>query len=229
MATKAHFAPELFQFLAELRMNNDREWFQENKGRYESDVLGPLRDFVSDFAGPLKDISPHFVADPRPVGGSVFRIYRDVRFSKDKTPYKTQAALHFRHEVGKEVHGPGYYLHLEPGDVFAGVGIWHPESKTLGKIRDSIATNPERWKRIVGAQGFSERYRLEGESLKRPPKGYDADHPLIEDLKRKDFVATTSFSQEQACSSDFMGRYAEACHTASPLMELLTTAVGLLW
>ena len=142
MTGQPHFAPALFAFLRELRENNNREWFQANKGRYEADVRDPLLRFIADFALPLHELSTHFVADPRPVGGSLFRIYRDVRFSKDKSPYKTQAAAHFRHERGKDVHAPGFYLHLEPDDVFAGAGIWHPDMKSLTKIRDAIVANP---------------------------------------------------------------------------------------
>ena len=229
MASDAHFGPELFEFLAELRENNNREWFGANKSRYESDVLEPLRGFVADFSTRLGTISPHFVADPRPVGGSIFRIYRDVRFSKDKTPYKTQAALHFRHKVGKEVHGPGFFMHLAPGEVFSGVGMWRPESSSLARVRDAIVANPERWRRALADDGFASQYKLEGESLKRPPKGYDPDHPLIEDLKRKDFVATTSFTEEGACDPDFIDRYADSCRASAPFMEFLTTAVGLPW
>ncbi len=224
-----YFGSEFFEFLGELRENNNRDWFQANKGRFEAKVRDPLVRFVEDFADPLRGISRHFVADPRPVGGSIFRIYRDMRFSKDKSPYKTQAALHFRHEVGREVHGPGFYLHLEPGNVFAGVGVWHPDSEALGKIRGAMAENPDRWRRIVGGEEFGARYKLEGESLKRPPAGYEPDHPLIEDLKRKDFIASTYFSEEDAYSSEFLRRYAESCKAASPLMEFLTTVVGLPW
>src|SRR5688572_21278461 len=131
MLKSAYFTPRLFQFLRELKANNDRSWFQANKGHYESDVKQPLLEFIADFGPPLREISEHFDADPGPVGGSLFRIYRDTRFSRDKTPYKTHAAAHFRHERGKDVHAPGFYLHLEPDNVFAACGIWHPDSDTL--------------------------------------------------------------------------------------------------
>ena len=180
MGPAAHFSPALFEFLAELSMNNNREWFQANKARYERDVRNPLLEFVADFGERLRTISPHMVADPRASGGSMFRIYRDVRFSKDKSPYKTNAGAHFRHEVGREVHGPGFYLHLQPGSVYAGAGIWMPNSATLGKIRGAIVENPGRWERIIGDEAFSSRFNLEGDSLKRAPKGIDPDHPLIE-------------------------------------------------
>ena len=114
MTPSAHFTPALFEFLADLAVNNRREWFQANKNRYETHVKDALLAFVSDFGERLAEISPHMVADPRPSGGSMFRIYRDVRFSKDKSPYKTNASVHFRHEVGREVHGPGLYLHMQP-------------------------------------------------------------------------------------------------------------------
>jgi len=125
------FTPALFDFLRELKGNNNRDWFQTNKSRYEKDVKDPLLLFIADFADRVPEISPHIAAIPRATGGSMFRIYRDMRFSKDKTPYKTAAALHFRHESGKDVHAPGYYLHLEPGSVFMGAGIWKPDGETV--------------------------------------------------------------------------------------------------
>ena len=225
----AHFSDDLFEFLHELRLNNDREWFQAQKARYQSVVLEPMAEFVTEFGDRLPTISAHFVADPRAHGGSIFRIYRDVRFSKDKSPYKTHAALHFRHETGREVHGPGFYLHLAPGEVYAGVGIWRPATATLTKIRDAIVAHPGRWTQAISDKEFTETFALEGESLKRPPRGYDPDHPHIDDLKRKDFVAATEFTQDDATSPDFIDRYADACRTATPFMEFLTTAVGLAW
>jgi uncharacterized protein (TIGR02453 family) len=167
------FSPVLFAFLRELRENNDREWFKANKRRYEEAVQEPAFEFITDFAPHLQQISSHFLADPRPVGGSLFRIYRDTRFGKDKTPYKTSTGIQFRHARGRDVHAPGLYLHLEPGSVFAGAGIWRPDSPTLGRIRDAIAGEPERWAEAVQETRRGERFRLEGESLKRPPAGYD--------------------------------------------------------
>ena len=229
MGPTAHFRPALFEFLAELSMNNNREWFQANKARYERDVRNPLLDFVADFGERLRDISPHMVADPRPSGGSMFRIYRDVRFSKDKSPYKTNAGAHFRHEVGREVHGPGFYLHLQPGSVFGGAGIWMPNSQTLGKIRGAIVENPGRWERIIGDETFSSRFTLESDSLKRAPKGVDPDHPLIDYLKLKSFAAGTSFDDDDVVSPGFIDIYTDACRTAAPFSEFLTKAVGLDW
>ena len=229
MTDSAHFTPALFEFLSELAENNNREWFQDNKARYERDVRDALVQFVVDFGDRLHEISLHMVADPRLSGGSIFRIYRDVRFSKDKSPYKTNAGIHFRHEVGRDVHGPGLYLNLQPGMVFAGAGIWRPNSATVGKIRGSIVAKPDMWTNIVNDDEFHSVYTLDGESLKRAPRGIDPDHPLIDHLKLKSFAATTRFSEEDACAPDFIDVYANACAVAAPLSEFLTRAVGLDW
>jgi len=216
-----HFQPELFAFLAELKENNSKEWFQANKDRYRSDVAEPLIGFISAFAEPLSTISSNFIADPRPNGGSMFRIYRDVRFSRDKSPYKVHAAAQFRHREGRDVHAPGFYLHLEPGQVFMGSGLWHPDGPTLNAIRSAIVDDPEAWR------GVSESLDLGGESLKRGPRGIDPDHPLIDDLKRKDFVCFTNTSQTAACKRGFLDAFVERCRDASPFMRFLTEAVDL--
>jgi uncharacterized protein (TIGR02453 family) len=227
MPKRAHFNPKLFRFLEDLKANNDRAWFQDNKARYADEVQAPLIAFVGDFAGKLEKIAPKFVADPRPTGGSIFRIHRDVRFSKDKSPYKTHAAAHFRYGGGKDVHGPGFYLHLEPGQVFAAGGLWHPDVKPLAQVRDAIAAKPGEWKKAIGGKAFKEGMTLGGEKLTRAPKGYDPEHPMIEYLRHKDFVASVSFTQKEACAPDFMDRYAETCRAMAPLMKFLTAAVGL--
>lgn len=229
MMGTAHLSQELFAFLRELRENNNREWFQANKSRYEAHVRDPLLRFIADFGLRLPEISPHYVADPRPVGGSLFRIYRDVRFSKDKSPYKTAAAVQFRHEMGKDVHAPGFYFHLEPDEVFFGTGIWRPDTASLTKIRDAIVADPAGWQQLISGDDFRSLFTVEGESLKRPPKGYDPDHPLIEDLKRKDFIASTRLNEGMVCEPDFLDHFTDLCRRAAPFTAFLTTAVGLPW
>lgn len=220
-----HFGPDLFRFLEELGANNNREWFAANKHRYESDVKEPMLRFINQFWARLRAMSPRFTADPRPVGGSMFRIHRDTRFSHDKSPYKTAAAAHFpHHDAGKDVHAPGFYLHLEPGNGLGGGGLWHPDGPALKKVRDRIVACSNEWKAIRDA-----RMAITGDALKRPPAGYDAGHPFIEDLKRKDFYTMTTFSESEVCGPDFMDRYTEACRAAAPLVKFLTTAVGLPW
>jgi len=222
---EASFSPALFSFLRELADHNDRAWFAKNKPRFVEDVQEPSIQFVADFERRLAKISPNFRADARPLGGSLFRIQRDIRFSKDKTPYKTHTGIHFRHRSAGDVHAPGFYLHLEPGSVFAAAGIWHPDTATQRRIRDAIVGDPAAWKRATGG-AFAKTYRLEGESLKRPPPGYPADHPLIEDLKRKDFVCETPLSEKAATAPGFIDEYAKLCRAAVPFLRFLCGAAG---
>lgn len=219
------FDDKLFRFLRQLRQNNRRDWFHEHKEQYEESVRHPALRFISDFGPRLRQISPQFVADPRPVGGSLFRIHRDVRFSKDKSPYKTSVGIQFRHKQTKDVHSPGFYLHLEPGASFSAVGIWHPDGPTLGLIREAIDSHPTQWKRVIGGKRFRETCDLEGGSLKRAPKGYDPEHPLIEDLKRKDFIAVTKLTNTTVTAPGFLDEYARLCKTGAPLVRFLCAAL----
>lgn len=220
----SHFTPALFGFLRELAANNDRGWFEANRERYRAEVRDPMLDFIADFAPHLAAISPQFVADPRPNGGSLFRIHRDVRFAKDKRPYKTNAGAHFRHVAARDAHAPGFYLHLEPGGVFAAGGVWHPDGPALARIRTAIAGDAEGWRRATSA--LVPGAALGGESLKRPPRGFDADHPLIDDIRRKDFFAVVRLDEEDACAPGFIERYAAICRGIAPLARFLTGALG---
>ena len=220
------FDDELFKFLRQLRKNNRRDWFQAHKERYEDSVKHPSLQFISDFGPRLRKISPNFIADPRPVGGSLFRIYRDVRFSNDKSPYKTSVGIQFRHKQAKDVHSPGFYLHLEPGNCFVGLGIWHPDGPTLNRIRTFLAENPTRWKRTMSGQRFNQLYQLGGDSLKRAPKGYDPEHPWIEDLKRKDFIAITELTNSTVTATGFINEYTRLCDAGVPFVQFLCDAIG---
>lgn len=218
----ATISPALFRFLKELAAHNDREWFSANKERYLSDVRDPLLAFVGSVAPRLCAVSPHVVADARPAGGTLLRIYRDTRFSRNKKPYKTNAALYFRHDAGRDIHAPGYYLHLEPGQVFMGAGMWHPDADALRAVRETIVADPRGWKaaRRVGLSHGDE-------SLKRPPRGFDAEHPLIEDLKRTSFTTGVEYSERLACASDFATRFVADCRRQAPLMKFLAGALNL--
>ena len=229
MVDGPHFTPALFGFLRELEANNDRDWFAANRARYVAEVRDPMLDLIAGFAPHLERISARYVADPRPNGGSLFRIHRDIRFSNDKRPYKTNAGAHFRHEAARDAHAPGFYLHLEPGGVFAAGGVWHPDGPALAKIRGAIADDAAGWRRVTSAKALGPRGELAGEALKRPPRGFDPEHPLIEDIKRKDFFALARFAEDEACAPGFMGTFAEACTTFAPLARFLTRALDLPW
>ena len=225
MPAQAHFTPRLFTFLRALKRNNERAWFQANKERYIAEVQQPMLRFIADFAEPLRKISKNFIADPKPMGGSMFRIYRDTRFSRDKTPYKTHASAHFRHTAAtRDVHAPGFYFHLEPGECFIGGGIWLPEAAALKKVRDAIAYDIEGWRAVK-----RKVKDIGGDGLARPPQGYDPGHPFIEDLKRKSHFSHADFTEEEICSPRFLARCANACRAQAPLMKFLTEAVDLDW
>lgn len=221
-----HFTPATFKFLRDLAANNNRDWFNANKDRFVSEVKEPALDFIVDFGSRLQTISPYFISDPRPNGGSLFRIYRDVRFSKDKSPYKTHAGLHFRHRAGKDAYTPGFYLHLEPRACFVGLGLWHPDNPTLKLIRDTLVADPGRWKKAVGGKVFQKEFTISGDSLKRPPKGYDPDHPLIDVLKMKDFTAYAPLTQKQITSPGFVDEFAGRCRDGGSLVKFICEAIG---
>ena len=220
----------LFDFFRELSANNNREWFNDNRTRYENDVKIPLLRFIADFAYPLQGISPHLMAIPK-VGGSLFRIHRDIRFSKDKRPYKEAAGIHFRHAAGKDVHAPGLYLHLGPDEVFAALGIWGPGSKELLRIRQQIVEHPDDWTHITKNSKFLEIFpgTYEHDKLKRAPKGFDPNHPLIEDLRCKHFVVSSYLSEKTATSPDFLAQLAQLYGHGTEYMGFLSEALGHPW
>jgi uncharacterized protein (TIGR02453 family) len=225
MSTR-YFTPKLFTFLTQLSENNDRDWFKAHQDDYERFVREPALDFINDFAKPLERISPHFVADSRKVGGSLFRIQRDTRFGKDKTPYKENTGVQFRHALAKDVHAPGFYMNIQPGECYMGVGLWRPETRAAYAIRERIDADPQGWKKATRGKRFTDVFTVTGDSLTRPPKGYSADHPLIEDLKRKDFIASTRLSQRQITSDRFMKDFTDNCRRAVPFIKFLCEAVG---
>ena len=222
------FPQDLFGFLDELSGNNNREWFAANKDRYETSVVSPVCDFILAMGQRLHKISKSFVADPRPNGGSMFRIYRDTRFSKDKRPYKENVGCQFRHVAGKSAHAPGFYVHLQPGDIFVGGGIWAPPNPVLEKIRTAIVDRPGNWEKVLDSvQEGKGLFSMEGEQLKRPPAGYDADHGFIEDIKRKSFFVMRDVEPSLVIKPEFIDVTEEAFIKAAPLVEFITHALGL--
>jgi uncharacterized protein (TIGR02453 family) len=237
---RTYFTPKTLRFLCALARHNERDWFLAHKAEYEEFVRAPALALVADLAAPLGRVSPMLVADPRPVGGSLFRIHRDVRFSKDKRPYKTYAGMSFYHratraspraeEGGAEpgrLDAPGLYLHVEPGATFLGGGLWHPQPATLRRIRDFMVDNPESWKKATRRKAFAAVFALTGDTLARPPRGYRPDHPLIGDLKRKDFVASSRLTDEELLSADLLGLLAKRYLLMAPLLEWLCLSLEL--
>lgn len=220
------FEPTIFQFLEELADNNNRPWFQENKHRYEAEVFEPAMAFIRAFRPRLAKLSPYFVAADRRVGGSLMRVYRDTRFFQGE-PYKTNVGIQFRHEMGRDVHAPGFYVHIAPGECFLAMGVWHPDRETLAKIRQAIVERPDRWRRAARSKEFCARFELSGESLARAPRGFPADHPLVDDLRRTDFVGYCDMTEKEVLSARFPNRVAESFAASRPLVRFLCEALRL--
>ena len=217
----AYFTSDLFRFLSRLKRNNDREWFLRHKDEYESCVKQPALRFIEDFSLPLSKLSPYLVADARPARGSLFRIYRDTRFSNDKRPYKTHVAMRFSHR-GKDVHSPGFYLHLEPEGCFAASGLWHPEAPTLLKVRTAMVEHPDQWRAVRELLNWDDATKLS-----RPPRGFCRDHEFVEDLKLRDLGSAVEFTDKQVCGPKFMSIFTDACRKMAPLAMFLSGALGL--
>ena len=217
-----YFTNGTFRFLRELAAHNERAWFDAHRADYAARIKDPALRFIQDFAPHLKRLSPHFSAGPR----SLFRIHRDTRFSKDKSPYKTHTGIQFRHDLGRDAHAPGFYLHIEPSHCFAGLGLWHPDSATLRKIRDHIVEEPVAWKRASRAARFREIFEMQGDRLRRAPRGYDPEHPLVEDLKWKDFIGMRSLPQSFVTAPDLPERLAEVYRAGRGFMRFLCAALG---
>ncbi|MGL4616140.1 MAG: DUF2461 domain-containing protein [Shewanella sp.] len=222
----AAFSPASLQFLTRLAQNNSRDWFKAHQDEYEAQVRTPALAFIAQIQPFILQLSPRLTAVPKKVGGSLMRPQRDSRFSHDKTPYKTNVGIQFRHFQGKDVHAPGLYVHIAEQGCFIAAGIWHPESKTLNAIRSCIDENPNGYKKALQTlqhHGF----QMDGDSLIRPPKGFDKHHPLLSELKRKDFIAVKHIPFEDLCRPDAVQLCAEHFKHCSPLMAYLCFALEL--
>ncbi len=219
------YTEHAMQFLRELELNNNKPWWDANKQRYEDVVRTPSLQLIEAMAPLLADISPHYLAIAKKSGGSMMRPFRDVRFSKDKTPYKTNIGIQFRHRSGKDVHAPGFYFHIDPDRIFLGVGMWRPDGPSLNAIRGAIDADPKGFTAVRDDAAFRGAYHFEGESLKRPPRGFDKDHPLIEDLKRKDHIAVCDLDEDWILGDDLPDRLAAKFALAAGFSRWLCGAI----
>ncbi len=227
---RSYFTPGVFTFLRELDDNNDRAWWEQNKDRYVRVIREPAKAFIADFEPRLHNLSDHFLADTRTNGGSLMRPYRDMRFGHDQAPYKTNVGIQFRHEMGKDVHAPGFYLHIEPGRCFAGVGMWNPEPKVARVIRTAIHDDPDGWARATKEPPFTDVWVLdvgEDSRLKRLPREFDEDHPYTEDLRAKSFIATHRLTHREVTSPELDVELSTLFAAGSALNAFLCRAVGL--
>lgn len=185
----SYFSEASFKFLRGLARHNDKAWFNAHRAQYEEHVRQPFLQLIADLQPGLARVSEHFRADPRTQGGSLFRIYRDARFSHDKSPYKSWQGARLFHQRRREVPAPSFYIHLQPGESFVGAGIWHPEPDVQRRIRQFIFDNPASWKNAAHAPALRRHFDLEqAEKLVRPPRGFPAEFEFIDDLKHRNWV-----------------------------------------
>jgi len=222
-STFTGFRPEAIQFLADLAANNDRAWFQPRKADYEALLKEPLEALCAALDERFQAKRIPLRADP---ARSPFRIYRDVRFSKDKSPYKTNVGASFAWAGDGEGAGGGYF-HLSPGEVFVGGGMWHPEPAKLNAFRRLVDTDPRRVHAVIEDSAFVNAFgQVSGESLTRVPQGYRADHPDAELLKLKGVVFMRRLSDEDAAAADLPDRLADNLALGVPLLGLLASLPG---
>ena len=212
-------------FLSRLADHNDRDWFKAHQDEYEENVRGPALAFIRAMGPPLAKISPHFVAVDKKVGGSLMRIQRDTRFSKDKRPYNENVSMRFHHVDAGKGAAPGFYLRLTARELTLGVGVWRPEPPALKRIRDAIVADPSGWKKARDRKAFREAWAFDGESLKRAPKGYDPEHPHVDDLRRKDFAAFRTLEQDAVGRKDLPKLVAAAYRQGAPFLEFVCDAL----
>lgn len=198
----SYFSTDTYAFLTELKEHIQREWLLENKERYEEHVRTPALQFVSAAAPAMAKINQYLVADPRPSGGSLFRIHRDLRFSRDKTPYNPEIAIQIGHREARSRAAPGYFLQISPGLNKSGGGIHTASSADLNLVRDAIVAKPGVWRRSLSTASTRYWHELRPDSLQRVPRGCPADHPCAGDLKRTSFFLMVSHTRRTAGAID---------------------------
>lgn len=218
------FPTDTLAFLEDLEDNNNRPWFAENRERYESSFLEPALQFIAAVAGPLDKAAPCLVALPKKSGGSLLRIYKDTRFSKDKTPYKTNMGIQLRHMAGKDIHAPSVYFHISPQECFLAAGMWRPPSDVVKLIRGYIHADHKRWMKVVRGKKLNDSFQFHDDRLKTAPRGVAKDHPLIDELRQKSFLVMQKLDKRDIQSADLVERVIKSIRAARPLMIALCEA-----
>lgn len=234
MSAFAKFTPEALTFLRGLKRNNNKPWFEAQRPVYERAVLGPLRDLADELDIRFARLAPEFVA---PRKHALFRIHRDVRFSKDKSPYKTHAALWVFHRdagrgVGRDAHGgAGFYFHLEPGASLVAGGFWMPPRPILNTLRERIVERQREFERLVGGAAFKRRFGgltddEPGVRLTRTPRGFAPDHPAAHWLRFNSFTASRALTDAEALSPKLVDTILKDYAALLPLVRWLNGSLG---
>lgn len=224
----AYFSPKTFTFLRGLARHNEREWFHAHKPEYEAHVRQPYQRLLIDLQPALAGISLHFRADPKTVGGSLYRIHRDTRYSHDKSPYKTWQGAKLYHERSRQVEAPSFRIHIQPGRSFVGAGLWHPETAIQRKIRKFIFDNPSGWNRAAHAPEFSKRYsRQSSDMLVRVPSGFPKDFAHADDLRHRIFAVTRVLDDCEITGDNLLNILKQDLASVAPFMDYLCASLDL--
>ena len=217
------FPPEALRFLRQLKRNNNRDWFLQNKTVYETKVKAPMIDLLSKLQPEIRKFAPEISYDPVK---SIFRIYRDIRFSSDKSPYKTNIAASLSPSDRRGQHFAGLYLHLDPDEFMVAGGLYHPEKDALMAVRQHVASEYTKLRSIIQSQLFKKFFgKMEGDQLSRVPRGFSANHPAGDLLRHKDFLAYSGFEAKFAESPDLQKAILERFHAMMPLLRFLNNAL----
>jgi uncharacterized protein (TIGR02453 family) len=221
----AGFSPETFSFLRRLKRNNNREWFTKHKAEYEEVVRFPMECFIASLRPRMADIAPDFEFHPRK---SIFRVYRDTRFSNDKTPYKTNIAANFKARGPKSPTGaPGLYVGVELDEIFVGGGIYMPDGAQLKAIRLYIDSKPDALREIVGQPDFKKILgEILGDRLQKAPLGYPKDHPMIEFLRLKQFYVGAEPEEKECLKPRFLDTVVRVFEASMPFVRWLQKATS---
>lgn len=223
-----YFTDKSFKFLRALARHNEKPWFEAHRKDYEAHVRLPFLRLIGDLQPDVAAVSPHFRADTRTVGGSLFRIHRDARFSNDKSPYKTWQGARLFHERRRETAAPSFYVHLQPGGSFVGAGLWHPESDTQRKVRQFIVDNPGSWKAAAHGAKLRKRFEFEtSEMLVRPPRGFDPQFEFIDDLKHRNWVFWRTLDDDTMTGPKLRQAIAADLVALGPFVDYLCAALDL--
>jgi uncharacterized protein (TIGR02453 family) len=223
-----YFSDKSFKFLRSLARHNERAWFLAHKAEYETAVREPFLRLLGDLQPALATISGHYRSEPKTVGGSLFRIHRDTRYSSDKTPYKDWQGARLFHERSRQVEAPSFYIHLQPGESFVAGGIWHPSTQALRRIRQFIVDNPGGWNNAAHAPAFRRRFDLESdEMLVRNPPGFPADFRFLDDLRHKNFVAVRGLDDAAMAGPRLRTTLEKDLRALAPFVDYLCAALDL--
>jgi uncharacterized protein (TIGR02453 family) len=228
--TTDRLPPAALAFLEDLAAHNDRAWFEENRARCEADLYEPARALVRDVVARLAKAFPRVTGSDAKTGGSLTRLHRDVRFAKDGRPFHSHLGMHFWHEKGKKMEVPGFFVRIDPAEVTVATGMHGPEPEDLARIRRAIDADREGWAKAAHGAAFRKAWGgLEGETLKRVPAPFPADHPHAQDLRRKDLTAFARWKAVEATRPGFSARLVEQWRTSKALLAFLCRALRLPW